>query len=37
MYAVKGGHRGTMEELMQYEFLRYDIENKVLVHPVTVS
>lgn len=30
MYAVKGGHTDTVRELMKYDFIRCDIENKVL-------
>ena len=29
MYAVSGGHLDTVKELMNYEFLKYDHQNKV--------
>jgi hypothetical protein len=32
MYAVKGGYTEIVRELMEYEFLNYDVQNKVYVH-----
>ena len=29
MYAVKGGHIDTVKMLMECEFLKYDLKNKV--------
>ena len=33
MYAVKGGHIDTVKVLMECEFLKYDLKNKVCAQP----
>ena len=33
MYAVKGGHIDTVKGLMECEFLKYDLQNKVCAQP----
>ena len=33
MYAVKGGHIDTLKVLMECEFLKYDLKNKVCAQP----
>ena len=37
MYAVSGGHLGTVKELMKYEFLKYDHQNEVSESAIAFS